>query len=93
MNFNNFTIKSQEAIQQAQAACAIKPGASTNGERTSLQGHFRLLMKMYLPFILKKLNVNVGQCSNQILGKGTRKFSKGFGWQKLCLSREARQNT
>jgi ATP-dependent Clp protease ATP-binding subunit ClpB len=56
MNFNNFTIKSQEAIQQALQI------ASGNGSQTIEIGH--LLQGVFevdenvTPFLLKKLNVN-----------------------------------
>ncbi len=59
MNFNNFTTKSQEAVQQAQTI------TSANGQQAIESGH---LMKALLevddnvvPFLLKKLNVNVPQ--------------------------------
>ena len=64
MNLNNFTIKSQEAIQQAQEI------ASGNGQQSIENGH---LLKGVLqvdenvtPFLLKKLNVN-----NDIFKKAT----------------------
>ena len=54
MNFNNFTIKSQEAVQQAQQI------ATNNGQQSIENGH---LLKGILevdenvtPFILKKLS-------------------------------------
>lgn len=58
MNLNNFTIKSQEAIQQAVQLCTI------NGNQAIENGH---VLKGILeidenvtPFILKKLNINTG---------------------------------
>ena len=57
MNLNNFTIKSQEAIQQAQQL------AMSNGQQVIEIGH---VLKGILsvdenvtPFLLKKLNVNI----------------------------------
>jgi ATP-dependent Clp protease ATP-binding subunit ClpB len=69
MNLNNFTIKSQEAVQQAVQL------ATANGNQAIENGH---LLKGILdidehvtPFILKKLNVNLGifnQALERILG-------------------------
>jgi ATP-dependent Clp protease ATP-binding subunit ClpB len=57
MNLNNFTIKSQEAIQQAQQI------AITNGQQAIENGHIlkgiMAVDENVAPFILKKLNVNV----------------------------------
>ncbi len=57
MNFNNFTTKSQEAIQQAQQM------AVTQGQQAIENGHiFQSILQVdenVTPFILKKLNVNI----------------------------------
>lgn len=57
MNFNNFTTKSQEAIQQAQQIAVAK------GQQAIENGHiFQGVLQVdenVTPFILKKLNVNV----------------------------------
>lgn len=56
MNLNNFTIKSQEAIQQAVQLATI------NGNQAIENGHIlKAIMEVdenVMPFILKKLNVN-----------------------------------
>ena len=56
MNLNNFTIKSQEAVQQAvQVALQYQNQSVENGH--VLKGIF-LVDENVLPFLLKKLNVN-----------------------------------
>ncbi|WP_271404919.1 ATP-dependent chaperone ClpB [Tenacibaculum soleae] len=85
MNFNNYTIKSQETIQQAQQL------AQSNGNQQIENEHiFKALFivdENVLPFILKKLNLNV-EVVQQILEKQLESFSKVTG-AELMLSREA----
>ncbi len=85
MNFNNFTIKSQEAIQRAQQL------AQEFGHQQIENEHlFKAIAEVdenVLPFILKKLNVNVALL-NQILDKELQSFSKVSGGE-IMLSREA----
>jgi ATP-dependent Clp protease ATP-binding subunit ClpB len=85
MNFNNFTIKSQEAIQRAQQL------AQEFGHQQIENEHlFKAIGEVdenILPFILKKLNVNVNLL-NQILDKELQSFSKVSGGE-IMLSREA----
>ena len=78
MNLNNFTIKSQEAVQQALQI------ASTNGQQAIENAH---LLKGILevdenvtPFILKKLNVNLSMFSSA-LDKITESYPKVSGGQ------------
>src|ERR1017187_4844802 len=66
MNFNNFTTKSQEAVQQGQQI------ATEQGHQAIETGH---IMKGILevdenviPFILKKLNVNIDRFENSLNG-------------------------
>jgi ATP-dependent Clp protease ATP-binding subunit ClpB len=69
MNLNNFTIKSQEAVQQALQI------ATANGQQSIENGH---ILKGILevdenvtPFVLKKLNVNLPvftQALDRIIG-------------------------
>lgn len=84
MNFNNYTIKSQETIQQAQQL------AQSNGNQQIENEHiFKALFivdENVLPFILKKLNLNV-EVIQQILEKQLESFSKVIG-AELMLSRE-----
>jgi ATP-dependent Clp protease ATP-binding subunit ClpB len=85
MNFNNYTIKSQEAIQQAQQI------AQGYGHQQIENEHiFKAIFEVdenVLPFILKKLNVNVPMLQ-QILDKELESFSKVSGGD-IMLSREA----
>ena len=57
MNFNNYTIKSQEAIQQAQQI------AQSYGHQQIENEHlFKAIFEVdenVLPFLLKKLNINI----------------------------------
>ena len=85
MNFNNYTIKSQEAIQQAQQL------AQSLGHQQIENEHlFKAIFEVdenVLPFILKKLNVNISMLQ-QILDKELESFPKVSGGD-IMLSREA----
>ena len=85
MNLNNFTIKSQEAIQQAQQL------AQELGHQQLENEHiFKAIATVdenVLPFILKKLNVNISLLE-QILDSTLQSFPKVTGGE-LQLSREA----
>lgn len=83
MNLNNFTIKSQEAIQQAIQI------ATVNGQQAIENGH---LLKGILevdenvtPFILKKLNVNTNLFT-QALDKIVEGYPKVSGGQPFLSS-------
>ena len=77
MNFNQFTIKSQEIVQQAQSL------ASSKGQQAIEPGHLLLSMiqndEHVIPFLLKKLNVNIGQLKTELeeLVDGYPKVSGG----------------
>ncbi len=85
MNFNNFTIKSQEAIQQAQQL------AQELGHQQIENEHIFKAITMVdenvTPFLLKKLNINVN-LFNDILDKTLESFPKVSGGD-IILSREA----
>ncbi len=85
MNFNNFTIKSQEAIQRAQLLA--QEFGHQQIENEHLYKAITEVDENVLPFILKKLNVN-NDLVNQILDKELESFSKVNG-AELMLSREA----
>ena len=85
MNFNNFTIKSQEAIQQAQQIAQGYGHQQIENEHI-FKGIFTVDENV-LPFILKKLKVNVAMVE-QILDKELESFPKVSGGE-LMLSREA----
>ena len=87
MNFNNFTIKSQEAVQQAMQI------ATVNGQQAIENGH---ILKGVLevdenvtPFLLKKLNVNT-QMFSLALDKIVEGYPKVSGGQPF-LSNHANQ--
>jgi ATP-dependent Clp protease ATP-binding subunit ClpB len=87
MNLNNFTIKSQEAVQEAVQIATI------NGQQSIENGH---LLKGILavdenvtPFILKKLNVNIPLFS-KTLDKIVESYPKVSGGQPF-LSNNANQ--
>lgn len=85
MNFNNFTIKSQEALQQAQQLAQAMGHQHIENEHI-----FKAISEVeenVLPFILKKLNVNVSML-HQILDKELESFPKVSGGD-IMLSREA----
>jgi len=85
MNLNNYTTKSQEAIQQAQQI------AQGFGHQQIENEHlFKGILEVdenVLPFLLKKLNVNINMLQ-QALDKQLESFSKVTGGE-LMLSREA----
>ncbi len=85
MNFNNFTIKSQEAIQQAQAL------AQGYGHQQIENEHiFKAILEVdenVTPFLLQKLDVNVNLLK-QILESTLTSFPKVSGGE-IMLSREA----
>ncbi len=85
MNFNNYTIKSQEALQQAQII------AQGFGHQQIENEHlFKAISEVdenVMPFILKKLNVNTSLLY-QVLDKEIERFSKVEG-SDIMLSREA----
>ena len=61
MNFNNYTIKAQEAVQQAQEIAAGMQHQAINNIHL-LKG-ILVADENVIPFLLKKLNVNVGALS------------------------------
>lgn len=85
MNINNFTIKSQEALQQAQQL------AQTLGQQQIENEHlFRAIFDVdenIVPFLLKKLNVNVA-LFRQILDSTIQSFPKVSGGD-IQFSRES----
>jgi len=85
MNLNNYTIKSQEAIQQAQQL------AQSYGHQQIENEHIIKAIfdvdENVLPFILKKLNVNISTLQ-QALDKQLESFAKVSGTD-IMLSRDA----
>jgi ATP-dependent Clp protease ATP-binding subunit ClpB len=87
MNFNNYTIKSQEAVQQAQQLAQGLGHQQIENEHI-LKAIFNVDENV-TPFLLKKLNVNVVMLQ-QILDKQIESFPKVSGGD-IILSREARK--
>lgn len=85
MNFNKFTIKSQEAIQQAQLLAQSLGHQQIESEHL-LKAIFQVDENV-TPFILKKLNVNI-QLLQQILEADLQSFPKVSGGE-IMLSRNA----
>jgi ATP-dependent Clp protease ATP-binding subunit ClpB len=85
MNFNNFTIKSQEAIQQAQQLAQGFGHQQIENEHI-LKAIFNVDENV-TPFLLKKLDVNV-TLVQQVLDKQLESFPKVSGGD-IMLSREA----
>ena len=85
MNFNNYTTKSQETIQMAQQT------AQNYGHNQIENEHiFKALLQVdenVLPFLLKKLNINIGVVT-QVVDKQLESLPKVSG-AELMLSREA----
>ena len=85
MNFNNFTIKSQEAIEQAQQ---ITQGLGHQQiENEHLFKAISEIEQNVLPYLLKKLNVN-NDIINKIVAKELESFPKVSG-SEILFSREA----
>ncbi|WP_460219169.1 ATP-dependent chaperone ClpB [Psychroserpens sp. MEBiC05023] len=85
MNFNNYTIKSQEAIQQAQQLAQSMGHQQIENEHI-IKAIFEVDENV-LPFILKKLNVNI-DVLKLALDKQIESFSKVSG-ADLMISRDA----
>ena len=87
MNFNNYTIKSQEVIQQAQQLTQ-----SYSHQQIENEHLFKGILNVdenVLPFLIKKLNVNLSLLE-QILDKELQSFAKVSGTD-IMLSRDARK--
>ena len=85
MNINNFTIKSQEALQQAQQLAQELGHQQVENEH--LYKAISMVDENVLPFLLKKLNVNEALVG-QILDKELQSFAKVSGGN-LMFSNEA----
>ncbi len=85
MNFNNYTIKAQEVLQHAQQLAQSFVHQQIQNEHL-LKAIFEVDENV-MPFILKKLDVNV-PLLQQVLDKQLESFSKVSGGE-IMLSREA----
>lgn len=85
MNINNFTIKSQEVIQHAQILAQSMENPQIENEHI-----YKAIVEIdenVLPFVLKKLNVNIALV-NQILEKDLESLPKVSGGE-ILFSKEA----
>ena len=83
MNFNNYTIKSQEVIQQAQLIAQENEHQEIQNEHV-----FKAILttdENVVPYLLKKLNVNI-QLFEQLLDSQLKSYSKVTG-SSVQLSR------
>ena len=87
MNFNNFTIKSQEAVQKAQEIAQAFQNQSI--ETSHMLKGVLTIDDQVAPYLLKKLNVNVPVLS-RALDKLTESYPKVSGGESY-FSREASQ--
>lgn len=85
MNFNNYTIKSQETVQQAQQLA--QEMGHNQIENEHIFKAITLVDENVLPFLLKKLDINI-DLVQQILDKQLESMSKVSG-ADLMISREA----
>ena len=85
MNFNNYTIKSQETIQQAQQLAQEFGHAQIENEH--IFKAITIVDENVLPFLLKKLNIAI-EIVLQIVDKQLESLSKVSGTE-LTFSREA----
>jgi ATP-dependent Clp protease ATP-binding subunit ClpB len=85
MNINNFTIKSQEAIQHAQIIAQGMENPQIENEH--IYKAITEIDENVLPFILKKLNVNISLV-NQIIEKDLESLPKVSGGE-ILFSKEA----
>ena len=86
MNFNNFTIKSQEAIQQAQQIAQSLEHQQVENSHI-LKGIFEVDENV-TPFIFKKLGVNIDLLKS-LVDKTIESYSKVTGGGDTTLSRNA----
>ncbi|GGE42947.1 ATP-dependent chaperone ClpB [Psychroflexus planctonicus] len=84
MNFNNYTIKSQEAVQQAQQLAQELKHQQIENEH--LFKAISIVDENVTPFLMKKLNINPSLLT-QIVDKSLASFSKVEGGD-IMLSRE-----
>ena len=88
MNLNNFTIKSQEAIQKAQELALANQNAQI--ETSHLLKGLLMADESVVDFLLKKIGANPGQLSTRV-EELINKLPKVSGSQQLYLSNDANQ--
>jgi ATP-dependent Clp protease ATP-binding subunit ClpB len=88
MNLNNFTIKAQEAIQQAQQLATEKSHSAI--ETAHLLQGLLSTDEQTIAFLLKKVDANIPRL-NQALEANLKSFAKVTGNNSLYLSAYANQ--
>lgn len=88
MNLNNFTIKAQEAIQQAQQLAAERSHSAI--ETAHLLQGLLSTDEQTIAFLLKKVDANISRL-NQALEANLKSFAKVSGQNSLYLSSNANQ--
>ena len=86
MNFNNFTIKAQEAVQKAQEIASALQNQSI--ENSHLLKGMLTVDENVIPYLLKKLNVNFGVFT-KALDKIIESYPKVTGSGSQYLSNDA----
>ena len=86
MNFNNFTIKSQEAIQQAQQIAESFEHQQIENSHI-LKGIFEVDENV-IPFIFKKLGLNI-ELLKSLIDKTIQSYAKVTGGSSITLSNNA----
>ena len=82
MNLNNFTIKSQEAIQKAMEIATAKQNQSI--EAAHLLKGMLMVDENVVPYLLRKLNVNLDVFS-KALDRLIDSFPKVSWWATIFL--------
>jgi ATP-dependent Clp protease ATP-binding subunit ClpB len=85
MNFNNFTLKSQESIQKAMDIAAAKQNQAI--ETAHIMKGMLIVDENVIPYLLKKLNVNLDRFT-QLLDRNIDTFPKISGGEPY-LSHDA----
>jgi len=86
MNFNNFTIKSQEAVQKAMEIAAVKQNQAI--ETSHLLKGILIVDENVIPYLLKKLNVNLDSFTRE-LDRILDSYPKISGGGEQYLSNDA----
>ena len=86
MNFNNYTIKSQEAVQKAMEIAAAKQNQAI--ETSHLLKGMLVVDENVIPYLLKKLNLNLDNLT-RLLDRNIDSYPKVSGGGEQYLSNDA----
>ena len=87
MNFDNYTIKTQQALQQAQQIA--QQFEHQHIENEHLFKGIQAVDQNVIPFLLKKLDINTALL-NQIIDKELERFPKVNGGQQMLSKTTAK---